>query len=1338
MEISADDRGNIRVESYVVAENIKFNNLELSNLFTQAASKTPEVRTQIESQLESFLQAYIREASGRDFKLVVDQVNLVLEQQAVYAGESTCCEYLYEMNDQVPKVMLFDARQPRDEAIDDIHDVFGKYKPVAKKVRPVKATLPQEFHVKRHITGDPLAGMPILPTNPPEFTPGERYTQERKEIIDKNHAKEKWWPEEMKLIHAFMKLQEKAFAWEASEGGNFRTDFFPPVKFPVLPHVPWVERDIPIPPGIREEVCRIIKDKIDAGVYEPSSSSYRSKWFTVIKKDGKSLRIVHCLEPLNKVTIQYSGVPPATAEVASQFAGRACIGLLDIWVGYDERYIDEESRDLTTFQTPFGPHRLVKLPMGWTNSVPIFHDDVCYIFRDEIPHITSPYVDDVSVRGPESQYKLPDGKFETIPENPGIRRFFWEHLNNVNRLCQRLKYVGGTFSGPKAFIALLEGVVLGFQVGPYGHRANEKFAKVVLDWDPELFEDKTDVKSLLGTAVQMRIYIKDYAKITRPLNKVSGANATFRMGDEEKQAVRDLQEAIRTAPCLRTIDYKKTLYLAVDTSWQAVGFYLYQLEDDNPKRKHFNLFGSIGLNEREARFSQPKRELYGLKMALEATYYYTYGCRDMIVETDASYIKGMLDNPSAGPNATINRWIEAIRKFHFELVHVKGATHGPDGLSRPPPGGATTERPPVDEEDYADEDNGEPIKFRMGDGEIEEPYPFEDFRNGIDSRGGYFLGRALSVRDFEEELDQVKREASIEALEVELALIQAGLTPITSFAQYEVFPPERDDQWQEAHPYVESHRTAFGKKLDDALEDIIKYISDEEWRRKANIRKEYRKFLETQSRHFFVDGEGRLYRRNTEIEGQHKLVVFKEKRMWMLSAAHDYLGHKGMYATEQLLKKRFWWPDMENDVNWFVRSCKTCQERQLRLIKAPPTRIHTPSLFQKIHIDVIKLSPASNGCKNVIHGRCALVNWSEARALKNERASSIAEWFFEDIICRWGPPEEVVCDNAPQMEAVMQWLYDKYGIRNIKISPYNSQANGKIERPHFDVRQALVKATGGDLRKWYWFLKPVLWADRATIRRGLGCSPYFLVTGAEPILPLDIVESTWLIRAPDRVLTHEELVGYRAQALAKHRTHVQATIGRVDKIKKDNLRKFEKEFKNKIKEYDFKPGQLVLMRNSGIEYELDRKMYPRYLGPMIVIRRTKGGSYILADMNGAVKKEKVGAFRVLPYISRYEPINLPENIHEIIDMSKEQLDRMLERTDDEDQYKGEDYIFSRIPHMKMPKKGQELVEEEEDSESEENANDSDEESVLNDDDQANGVRTRQQTKERQLAALVLG
>ena len=99
----------------------------------------------------------------------------------------------------------------------------------------------------------------------------------------------------------------------------------------------------------------------------------------MLKKDGKSLRLVHSLKPLNEVTIAHSGVPPATETLAAQFAGWACGGMLDLYIGYDEQTLLEDSRDLTTFQTPFGALRLVTLPMGWTNLVPIFHDDVTYI-----------------------------------------------------------------------------------------------------------------------------------------------------------------------------------------------------------------------------------------------------------------------------------------------------------------------------------------------------------------------------------------------------------------------------------------------------------------------------------------------------------------------------------------------------------------------------------------------------------------------------------------------------------------------------------------------------------------------------------------------------------------------------------------------------------------------------------------------------------------------------------------------------------------------------------------------------------------------------------------------
>ena len=139
---------------------------------------------------------------------------------------------------------------------------------------------------------------------------------------------------------------------------------------------------------------------------------------------------------------------------------------------------------------------------------------------------------------------------------------------------------------------------------------------------------------------------------------------------------------IREAPCLRPINHNWDVYLTVDTSYKAVGWYISQIDPDDPKKKFYNYFGSMTLNDREARFSQAKREFYGLKLALEASYYQIYGCKRLTVVTDASYIKGMLDNPSCGPNATINCWIATILLFHFKLVHVPAAKHaGPDGLS---------------------------------------------------------------------------------------------------------------------------------------------------------------------------------------------------------------------------------------------------------------------------------------------------------------------------------------------------------------------------------------------------------------------------------------------------------------------------------------------------------------------------------------------------------------------------------------------------------------------------------------------------------------------------------
>ena len=125
---------------------------------------------------------------------------------------------------------------PSTGADSDAH-VF-KYKPVAKKVKSVPATLPEEFRTAHKIIGDPLADMPSLSPHPTDFVPTGRYNEAACDIIDANHPGSFLLPEERKLMHHFMMMFEHGFAWDESQKGSFREDFFPPIKIPVIPHVP--------------------------------------------------------------------------------------------------------------------------------------------------------------------------------------------------------------------------------------------------------------------------------------------------------------------------------------------------------------------------------------------------------------------------------------------------------------------------------------------------------------------------------------------------------------------------------------------------------------------------------------------------------------------------------------------------------------------------------------------------------------------------------------------------------------------------------------------------------------------------------------------------------------------------------------------------------------------------------------------------------------------------------------------------------------------------------------------------------------------------------------------
>ena len=1056
------------------------------------------------------------------------------------------------------------------------------YKKVAHKVRPVATTLPEEFRIIRKFPSDPLANLPKLPSHPPEFVPGERYTEERMRQMPVN--KDGFlWPEEEKLVHHLIKLHEYAFAWTEDEKGKFSEEYFEPVVIPTIEHIPWALKNIPIPPGIYNQVISVVKDKIRAGIYEPSNSSYCSRWFCVLKKDKKSLQLVHNLQPLNAVVIRDPAVPPTVEPYAESFGGRACYGMFDLFVAFDQRPLAPQSRDLTTFQTPLGTHRLTCIPMGYTNSMQILHGDSTFILQDEIPEVSEPFIDDIPVKGPESRYQDKNGNFETIPENPGIRRFIWEHLGNFNRVIQRIKHAGGTFSGLKSTLCSETAVIVGHKCTMEGRLPDESRVQKIVDWP--ICKNLTEVRGFLGTLGTIRIFIKDFASLAKPLVNLTRKDVEFEFGEEQLMAMEKLKLCAQKCEAIKAISYQSDLEvtLAVDSSWMAVGFILSQQGTDG--KRYPSRYGSLTWNKTEQRYSQAKLELYGLFRALKAVKMYIIGVKNLVVEVDAKYIKGIINNPDIQPSATLNRWIAGILLFDFKLRHVFAKDHTPaDGLSR-------RRRSPDDEDDNTDT---------------------EDW---IDNACGFSIELINESPDSRIKKDSVDRTPSFRVRKdvPDQDLGQTRFTQTKSTLASEVLKIPRTEKAEERDKQL--------KIIDKFLRDPTRIAGAPEIDRQ--------KFIRAVTEFFVLNDK--LWRKDRQ--GRHKLVIWEDKRLELIRRAHDDLGHKGIFTVRMRLAERFWWPHMDSDIRWFIQTCHECQIRLIKKIHIPPT-VPTPAgLFRKVYVDTM-LMPKARGYRYIIHARCSLTSFPEWTMVKNENFKSITKFLHDNLLCRWGAIEVIISDNAPQYIQAAEYLSDKYHIHHIKISPYNSQAQGPIKRRHYDVREALIKATDGDISKWPDVAPSVFWAERVTIQKSTGYSPFYLAHGVEPLLPFDLAEATYLAPRMESIMTTEELIAQRAIMLQKRPQDLQRVREQVLKSRWEAVRQLEKTKKNTIVDFDFKPGSLVIVRNTKFDKTLSDKTKPRYFGPMVVIRRTKGGSYVLGELDGSLSKLRFAAFRLLPYNPR--------------------------------------------------------------------------------------------------------
>ncbi|KAL5477002.1 hypothetical protein ACEPAI_3188 [Sanghuangporus weigelae] len=418
------------------------------------------------------------------------------------------------------------------------------------------------------------------------------------------------------------------------------------------------------------------------------------------------------------------------------------------------------------------------------------------------------------------------------------------------------------------------------------------------------------------------------------------------------------------------------------------------------------------------------------------------------------------------------------------------------------------------------------------------------------------------------------------------------------------------------------------RRKDSQLDDVTKLITH--MKRPDDLSDSGYAKLIRYAADFFVKG-GHLWRKARN--GRHQVVIDAKRRWDLVKQAHDDLGHKGVFSTRMRLLERFWWPSLGPDVKYFVRTCHECQIRQTKNILIPPNVPEVAPLFQRIHIDS-KVMPKSGGFRYIVHARCSLTAYPEFRLLREETGRTVGQFIFQNLLCRYGACPELVTDNGTPFVAALDYLKTQYHINHIRISSYNSRANGLVEHRHFDIQEALIKAADGNDKRWSDHADSVFWAERITINKATGMSPYYMAHGVEAVLPFDLAEATYLAPPLDSPVSTSELIVIRAKQLQKR----PEELDRIARLVMDARHAYAKQFaemeKHKIKDYDFQPGNLVLLRNTRIKMELNRKTKPHYLGPYVVVRRTQGGSYIIAKLDGAVSKLRVAAFRLIPYFPR--------------------------------------------------------------------------------------------------------
>ena len=251
---------------------------------------------------------------------------------------------------------------------------------------------------------------------------------------------------------------------------------------------------------------------------------------------------------------------------------------------------------------------------------------------------------------------------------------------------------------------------------------------------------------------------------------------------------------------------------------------------------------------------------------------------------------------------------------------------------------------------------------------------------------------------------------------------------------------------------------------------------------------------------------GVLYK-NRKVNARTKqlLVIPQSHRQRAIEGCHDQVGHLGQDRVLDLLRDRFYWPGMQADVVSYINSCPRCLRRKSQQDKAPLVNIETSQPLELIHLDYLKIEPSKGNIENVLVINDHITRYAQAFPSKTQTALTTAKLLWNNFILHYGFPEKIISDQGRNFESeLIGHLCQLAGVQKLRTSPYHPQTNGQCERFNGTLLNMQGTLTPEQTKDWKGHVPALVHAYNCTRNTATGFSPYFLLFGREPRLPVNV------------------------------------------------------------------------------------------------------------------------------------------------------------------------------------------------------------------------------------------